>query len=118
MKTKTWIIVLSLLFAVLCVLSVFLLFPKQNAENAEIWSEGRLLYRVSLHEDAQFVIESSHGSNTVTVKNGKIAVTQATCPDRYCMKRGACSAGADIICLPNQLVIKFSDKAQLDATSG
>ena len=118
MKTKTWILFLSLLFAALCILSLFFFFPKQNAENAEIWSEGRMLYRVNLKEDTQFVIESSNGSNTVTVENGTIAVTQATCPDHYCMKRGACSAGPDIICLPNQLVIKFSDAEQLDATSG
>ncbi len=118
MKTKYWIFLLCFLFVAMCILSILFFFPQDRADEAEIWSEGRLLYRVSLKEDTQFVIESSRGSNTVTVENGKIAVTQATCPDHYCMKRGACNAAPDIICLPNQLVIKFTDKQVLDATSG
>lgn len=118
MKTKYWIFLLCLLFAAMCILSIWFFFPQDSADEAEIWSEGRLLYRVNLKEDTQFVIESSRGSNTVTVENGKIAVTQATCPDHYCMKRGARNTAPDIICLPNQLVIKFTDKQALDATSG
>ena len=43
----------------------------------------------------------------IAVKDGKIAVTEASCPDHYCMQRGYCHSGAQIVCLPNRLVISF-----------
>ena len=54
----------------------------------------------------------------LAVKDGKIAVTQATCPDHYCMKRGFCHSGADIVCLPNRLVIHFTAAQEIDAVIG
>ncbi|MBQ5653356.1 MAG: hypothetical protein IIV28_00995, partial [Alistipes sp.] len=29
----------------------------------------------------------------ITVQDGKIGVSEATCPDHYCMKRGYCNSG-------------------------
>ena len=49
---------------------------------------------------------------------GKIAVTEATCPDHYCMKRGFCASGMDIVCLPNKLVIHFIGEQTVDAAAG
>jgi hypothetical protein len=58
------------------------------------------------------------GHNVVTVKGGKVAVTEATCPDHYCMKRGYCDGGADIVCLPNRLVLKFIGEQEVDFVVG
>ncbi len=118
MTTRRWILLLGSLFVLLCVLSIFVLAPHGGAASAEIWSEGKLVKTVSLMQNQSFVIESTNGANTVTVQGGKIAVTQATCPDHYCMKRGQCDSGPDIICLPNRLVIKFSQASGLDAVAG
>ncbi len=118
MKTKHWILILCTLFVLFSVLSIRFLLPKERCGYAEIWSEGTLLKTVKLQVDQTFLVESSHGTNTVAVQNGKISVIQASCPDHYCMKRGECDRGADIICLPNQLVIKFTDPPELDATVG
>ena len=51
-------------------------------------------------------------------KDGKIAVTEASCPDHYCMKRGFCNSGTEIVCLPNRLVIQFLDAQEIDAAVG
>ena len=118
MKTCYWVLLLGIFFVLFSLLSTYFLMPRKDAAFAEIWSEGTLIRTVSLTEDQSFVVEGTRGTNTVTVENGKISVTQASCPDHYCMKRGECDSGPDIICLPNQLIIKFKDDSGLDATAG
>ena len=103
---------------VLClVLSVWLLWPR-NAQVAEIWSDGQLVYTLPLDRDTTVTVSSPYGTNQITVQDGKIAVTEATCPDHYCMDRGYCSGGAQIVCLPNKMIIKFTGKQAVDGASG
>ena len=117
MKTKTWILLIAA-GAILCaVLSLLLLGPSQ-ADHAEIWSDGKLLQTLDLRIDQTITVESSRGRNTITVSGGRIAVTEADCPDGYCMDRGYCSGGAQIVCLPNRLVIQFKGTQTIDGISG
>ena len=114
MKTKYWI----MLFAVVAAACIFLTLPllsREEARFAEITSKGELIKTVDLHIDQEFTVD---GKNTVTVEDGKIAVTWADCPDHYCMKRGFCAGGTDIVCLPNRLVISFLGEQEVDAASG
>ena len=117
MKTKGWIVIFGLMLALCAGLSFVFLSPGQ-AEMAEIWSEGKLIKTVPLAMDQEFTVETADGVNTVTVKGGKIAVTAASCPDGYCMQRGFCQGGAQIVCLPNRLVIKFTANQEIDGVVG
>lgn len=119
MKTKTWIILLSAVMAVCLGLSAFFLQPGDAAVQAEIWSQGKLLKQVDLRVDQEFTVTTPDGGvNTITVRNGHIAVTEANCPDGYCMDRGFCDRGTQIVCLPNRLVIRFVGDQELDAAVG
>ncbi len=119
MKSKIWFLVLGAVLAVSLGLSVFLLTPGTAAQSADIFSQGRLLRTVDLQTDQEFTVDTpSGGQNTVTIKDGKIAVTAATCPDHYCMQRGYCNSGTPIVCLPNQLVIEFVGAQDVDAAAG
>ena len=117
MKTKYWIFVLSGILALCIALSVAFL-RSGEAQYAQVFSDGKLVATLSLAVDQEKTIESEYGINVVTVKDGKIAVTHADCPDGYCMKRGFCSGGAQIVCLPNRLVIRFGDQQEVDAAAG
>ena len=117
-KTGYWIAGLALILAVCVAFSVWILMPGEAAEMVEIWSDGEFLYSLPLSVDTQLRIDSEQGSNTITVKDGKIAVTQADCPDHYCMDRGYCNGGAQIVCLPNRLVIKFVAPQEIDGVVG
>ena len=119
MKTRYWILLLSVIL-VLCTGLIIPLFLNANrASRAEIISNGAVLYVVDLQVDRQITVSSpSGGSNTITVKDGKIGVTEASCPDHYCMARGMCSGGTQIVCLPNRLVIRFLGKQPLDSVVG
>lgn len=119
MKTKYWVAILAVLALVSAVSGWLLLRGGDDAAYAEIRSDGRLLRTVNLAIDQEFTVTASGGGeNTVTVRDGKIAVTAASCPDHYCMERGYCSGGAQIVCLPNKLVISFLAETEVDGVVG
>lgn len=118
MKTKTWIILLSAVLVVCVGLSIWLMAPGKTAQAVQVYSEGKLLYTLPLQMDTQITVTTDRGTNVVTVKGGKVAVTEATCPDGHCMARGYCNSGAQIVCLPNRLVLKFTGLQSIDGATG
>ena len=118
MKSKIWGLILGVVLIACLLLSLPLILPAQPAARAEIWSDGVLVETVDLYTDRVFTVENGSGVNTITVENGKIAVTEANCPDHYCMQRGFCSGGAQIVCLPNRLVIRFVGEQEIDGVAG
>ena len=117
MKTKYWILVLVLILALCIGLSLLTLGGKE-ASRAKITSDSKTVRTVDLSIDQTFTVRTEGGYNVVTVKDGKIAVTEASCPDHYCMARGFCNKGAQIVCLPNRLVIEFLGEAEIDGAVG
>lgn len=118
MKTKTWILWISLVLLLCVGLSFWLLLPGTPADAVQVFSEGKLLYTLPLNTDTQVTVATALGTNVVTVKDGKVAVTEADCPDHYCMDRGWCNSGAQIVCLPNRLVLEFTGEQSIDGVSG
>lgn len=90
--------------------AVFLAFlpgAKSGVAIAEIYQDGNLLRRVSLNTDQEFSVSSDY-QNTVTVRDGKIAITHSDCPGGDCMHTGWIStSGRSIVCLPNRLEIRI-----------
>ena len=117
MKTKNWILLLGALLLICVVLSAVFLMGDQ-ADLAQVYSDGQLLYTLDLRLEQTKTVQSEYGENVITVWDGKIAVTHADCPDKYCMKRGFCSGGMQIVCLPNRLVIRFVAEQGIDAAVG
>ena len=104
---------------VVCAVISFFLFRPQNPVNyAQILSDNKVVKTVDLRESQTFTIESEWGSNVITVSQGEIAVLNASCPDKLCIHQGFCNSGADIVCLPNRLVIRFVEKAGVDGAVG
>ena len=119
MKTRTWIILIAAILALCLGLGLFFFSPAQDADRAQIKSEGKVLRIVDLKIDQEFTVDTPGGGhNVVTVKDGKIAVTEANCPDHYCMDRGMCSNGVQIVCLPNKLIIRFLGEQTVDSVAG
>ncbi len=119
MKTKHWILLLSLLLLLSLGGSLFVLYPQEASAFAEITSSGQVIRTVDLRIDQSFTVTTaSGGHNVVTVQDGKIAVTEASCPDHYCMERGYRNSGTAIVCLPNKLVISFLNNGDIDISVG
>lgn len=119
MKTKYWVMLLAIVLIACTALSIPLLLPGEDARFAEIISDGQVIQVVDLHIDREISVSTNDGGqNTITVKDGKIGVTEANCPDHYCMDRGMCSSGVQIVCLPNKLIIRFQGQQQIDSVVG
>ena len=119
MKTRTWIIAIAGLLALCLGLTIALSGGKEPAARAEIRSGGVVVRTVDLGVDQTFTVTTEGGGgNVIRVQGGKIAVIQANCPDHYCMARGFCNSGGQIVCLPNRLTITFLGPAQVDAVVG
>lgn len=101
MKSKYWVFLLTVAMLICMGLSIWLLWPGQRAQWVEVWSDGQLVETVNLGTDRVLTVESRYGTNVISVHDGKIGVTEADCPDHYCIKRGMCDSGIPIVCLPN-----------------
>ena len=89
---------------------VFLAFlPRETGDipMAEIYLDGKLVRRVSLDTSAEFSVTGDY-MNTVTVRDGKIAVTESDCPGGDCVHSGWIgTSGRSIVCLPNRMEIRI-----------
>ena len=119
MKTRYWVALLAVIGIACIGLSLPLLIPGEDASWAEIISDGQVVQVVDLNIDREIhITNDTGGTNTVTVRDGTIGVTAANCPDHYCMDRGMCSSGVQIVCLPNKLIIRFLGEQTVDSVAG
>lgn len=114
MKTKTWVVLLLLVFLILAGIVAWQYLGKKPAAAAQVWADGQLAETLDLSEDGEYRIETDRGWNLLTVSGGKVAVTAASCPDADCIRCGPQNSGPPIVCLPNRLSIQFSDPGTVD----
>ncbi len=124
MKNLKWAVGFALLIAV-CAAVVFIhRSASKQPKTAKIIQDGEVIRTIDLQtvaEPYEFeVLSANGGHNTVRVENGKIAVTEADCPDKICVRRGFIENGVlPIVCLPHKLSVVIEDGADaLDAVSG
>lgn len=107
-----------LALAALCFLAFL---PRNTGEVtcARIYQNGVLLMTVPLDQPQQFPVEGDY-CNTVTVKDGTIAITASDCPGQDCVHIGEIhSPGRSIVCLPNGLEIRVvSGQSDVDFVVG
>lgn len=73
----------------------------------EVRLDGELLFTCPLEEDAVYTVEGDY-ANTVTVRDGKAAVTASDCPGADCVHSGWIgAAGRAVICLPNRMELRL-----------
>jgi len=94
---------------------------KQEGDRVELYQDGVLIETLPLHQDATIHISAKNGGeNVVTIKDGSVQVTEATCPDQVCVRHGpTCETADPIVCLPNRLVVKVvnEDARSLDGVT-
>ena len=107
-----------LALAALCFLAFL---PRDTGETvcARIYQNGQLLMTVPLDQNREFSVEGDY-CNTVTVKDGEIAITASDCPGQDCVHSGGIrSPGRSLVCLPNALEIRVvSGQSDVDFVVG
>ena len=94
------------LVALTVIISVFI-YNKQTSDNlnVEISIDGNLTDTFSLNKDLECMLSTG---NKLIIKDGKVFIDDANCPDKLCIKQGSISnTNESIICLPNKLVVRI-----------
>ncbi|MBR5479969.1 MAG: NusG domain II-containing protein [Clostridia bacterium] len=91
------------------------LYPalSETGATATITQDG-VSQTVSLEKDLEIALENA----TVKIKDSRISITDARCPDLVCVKTGEISReGQSIVCVPNKIVITVGKSHEIDAIS-
>ena len=108
-SNRFWLLILGGVCALCLVCAAALRLFAAPGAVAQVYWNGKLLHTFALDEPVEYTLSSPNGgSNTVTVRDGRICVSRATCPDQVCVRQGWVDrAGTPIVCLPNALVIEI-----------
>lgn len=109
-KTNLVALVVTVILVGGVALSAFCVAPPTNAAagyEAVVHDGDGNEYVLPLDKDTVQTVQSSHGSNTVEVADGRVFVRDADCDTLDCVHQGAIdSPGPQIICLPHRLWIE------------
>lgn len=91
---------------------MFLIFNINNksGKTVVITENGSTYGTYSLSENKVIDINTDLGHNKVVIKDGKVHMEEADCPDKYCVDKGNISkTNESLICLPHKLVVEITD---------
>ena len=110
-KLKNDIIFISCLLLFISVVACCCFFFRNEGNTVMVTVAGKFYGEFSLHEDRTVEIRTETSLNVFVIREGKVYMEIADCPDGICTKHRAVSYdGESIICLPNQVVIAVDSK--------
>ena len=110
MKKKETIFIASILVIAGILWLGFRISGQRSHNTIRITVDGKEFGTYSLSKNQVIHIGDT---NVCEIKDGKVTMIEATCPDHYCMKKKAVDEhGGSIICLPNKVVIEGKDSAE------
>ncbi len=106
-KKEGLLIVIILLISGALLLTNRIVFS-QPAKQVEISVNGDVIRTLDLNQDADILIEGyGDGTNRIVIKDGKVHVSEATCPDKLCIHQGwVKNTGENLVCLPNRVMAR------------
>ncbi len=104
-------ILLSAFFVAMAVVMLVCAFCfKTSGKKAVISVDGKVFGEYLLSEEQTVKISTEKGNNTVVIKNGKVMVQSADCPDGYCVDHVAIdTVGETVVCLPHRVIIEVKE---------
>ena len=114
MKTRSWALLLGAIFLILAGLALWQSLGAKPAGSAAVYADGVLVRTIDLSAEGEYRVESAEGWNLLTVQDGKLAVTAASCPDGDCVRCGPRNSDPPIVCLPNRISIRFTQQGDID----
>lgn len=117
---KKWDIVLLIALLLLSLLpeGVFILSGSDRmleGSKAVVQVNGSVYKEIPLsehHGTDTFTIQTADGYNTVVVKDQKIGIIEADCPDKICIQEGFIrNPGETTVCLPHKVMIEIRSTA-------
>lgn len=120
-KRNDWILI-AVIFIIVLVLWVLL--KQSQGQNmgtgtAVVTIDGTVYKEYQMDQEITEKITLPDGSyNILEIKNGEADITQASCPDRYCVNHRKISKNKEsIICLPNKVIVTIENGEESDVDS-
>ncbi len=115
MKKRDIITLISIVILILLSLMVSRLSLRSDGSLVKITQNGDIYGIYSLNESNRIVLSN----NTISIANGKVSMSEASCPDRLCVNHAPISkVGETIACLPEKVIIEIiDDSPSLSRTS-
>lgn len=115
-------IVLAVVIILLATVGLLLInLTKTQGDYVIVKINGVEKHKLALNEDFEAVIytgENNEGTNRLVIKDGKVYVSEANCPDKICAKHKPVSnVNESIVCLPHKLTVEIvssNDSGQPD----
>lgn len=123
-KTRMDIFLLAGLLVLGLLLAGFVYLPhEENGSIVEVRVKGKVTATYPLSSNIEKTITTEDGdSNTFCIKDHKVTMTAASCPDQICVRtKGISKTGESIVCLPHQIVLAITSaqtSPELDGISG
>lgn len=103
-KSDVKLILIILVFSFL-----LLIFTNNNKNNyAFVYYDNKEVLKIDLNINESYSVEGFNGEVIIEVKNNKLRVKKEDSPLHICSKQGFVDNGS-IVCLPNKIVITFSN---------
>ena len=121
MKQKVWLFGICAVLLLAGIVGSILVLRRPDTGMVEIVQDGEVLYRLDLAAEADRILEVEYEGriNRIEIRDHQIHVLEADCPDQVCVDMGWLDSAAPIVCLPNHLVIQFTEGSDsLDAVAG
>ncbi len=114
-KKRNDIILIAVLVAVALLSWLAVTLTRHDGAWAVVKVDGEELARYPLDEDIEVTIGDSENYNVLVISGGYADVTEASCPDKICVRQSKIKYdGETITCLPNRTVIVIEGGQQSD----
>lgn len=100
--------IIGVALAALVLLVLFLRFSGSDTRPTVcIYREGKKIQELTLDQDGEYTVQGEY-RNRVTVRDGRVCVSESDCPGEDCVHSGwASRPGQSIVCLPNRVEIRL-----------
>ncbi|MFR2054405.1 MAG: NusG domain II-containing protein [Collinsella sp.] len=70
------------------------------------------VYELPLNQNTTKTVTTDLGTNLIEIKDGRVHVEEADCPNQDCVHQGwVDAAGEQIVCLPHKLTVDIVDES-------
>lgn len=97
----------GLILIILALFGVNWLAAQKKGALVEVSVEGKVVDTFHLNENVDIVIRGYNGgTNHLIIKDGGAFISEASCPDKVCVRQGTIrERGQSIVCLPNKMIV-------------
>ena len=98
--------------AIFIIFSISFIIRKNSSTSTDalvrVYIDSNVYAEYKLSDEVCVDITTQYGTNHIVIKDNKVYVSDATCPDKVCVKHAKIyRADEQIICIPNHLVVRI-----------